>query len=492
MKIVLGALLSLLVLAQPVLAGTISKQSKSFGGTSFINGVVPQASDFNGDMDTIYGEFNGNIDNANIKTAAAIAATKISPDGFTTNVRTIHSQPCTILEESDQGADLKRWAMCVVGGELRLSTHSDAGATQNDWFKLTRANGGFVLGGSAGTNTINGTTTFNQTVTFTGGTSLTPTGMVTMYMGTSAPAGWLLMEGGSNSCTGASSANANLCAQLIGLFASVNYKGSAAATFTVDTASDEIIHTAHGKSVGDRVHFSSTTTLPAPLSAATVYCIESITTDRFKISTTCGGVDTDITDAGSGTHSDYFNFLAPDVRGRVPLGTGTATTTENGVDADVDITANELVVPTNNVKWITGTQVTFTLSSGTVTGLTSGNTYYVIRMSTTRISLASSLANAQNGVEIDFTAKSSPVWTITNTMTARTIGEIGGEQEHAMSSTELLAHTHDAGSGVNAANGSFFNSRLNGVGGNPTSSTGGNAAMNIMNPFLVMTYIIKL
>ena len=40
-------------------AATISRPSKSFGGTSFINGVVPQASDFNGDPDTIYSEFNG-------------------------------------------------------------------------------------------------------------------------------------------------------------------------------------------------------------------------------------------------------------------------------------------------------------------------------------------------------------------------------------------------------------------------------------------------
>ena len=427
MKIVLSILLSLLALAQPVLAGTISKQSKSFGGTSFINGVVPQASDFNGDMDTIYGEFNGNIDNANIKTAAAIAATKINPDGFTTNVRTVHSQPCTILEESDQSTDLKRWAMCIVGGELRLSTHSDAGATQNDWFKLTRANGGFVLGGSAGTNTINGATTFNQTVTFTGGTSLTPTGMVTMYMGTSAPTGWLLMDGASSSCTGASSANANLCAQLVGLFASVNYKGSAAATFTVDTASDEIIHTAHGKSVGDRVHFSSTTTLPAPLSAATVYCIESITTDRFKISPTCGGVDTDITDAGSGTHSDYFNFLTPDARGRAAIGTGTGA----GLTARV-------IGATGGVE----TQV-----AGSPT-ITDGHTLTITEM---------------------------PAHT-------HTIGVIGQE----------LSDGTGGGTAVDLTPASSTATSSTGGGGAHTHGIAAASATTVMDPFLVMTYIIKL
>lgn len=317
------AILFCLLFAAQVDAGTISKQSKSFGGTSFINGVVPQAADFNGDIDTIYGEFNGNIDNANIKTAAAIAASKINPDGFTINLRTIHTGPCTILEESDQAADSKRWATCSNASVFQLGTYTDANALQNNWLTITRANGGFTFGGTAGTNVINGATTFNQAVTFGGSTSLTPTAMVTMYMGTTAPTGWLLMDGASNSCTGASAANANLCTQLVSLFASVSYKGTAAATITVDTASDEIIHTTHGKSVGDRVHFSSTTTLPAPLAAATVYCIESITTDRFKIAVTCGGVDVDITSTGAGTHSDYFNFLTPDTRGRIPVGTGT-------------------------------------------------------------------------------------------------------------------------------------------------------------------------
>jgi microcystin-dependent protein len=304
-------------------AGSISRPAKSFGGSSFINGVVPQASDFNGDVDTVYSEFNGNIDNSNLKTTAAIAPTKINPDGFTVNIRTIAAAPCTILDESDQGADLKRWETCSNGGVFQLGTYSDANALQNNWLTITRANGGFTIGGTSGTNIVNGATTFNQAVTFIGATSLVPSGAVTMYMGTTAPAGWLLMDGASNSCTGASAANASLCAQLVSLFSSVNYKGAAAATITVDTSSDEIIHTGHGKSAGDRVHFSSTTTLPAPLSVSAVYCIESTTTDRFKIATTCGGADVDITDTGTGTHSDYFNFLTPDPRGRVPVGSGT-------------------------------------------------------------------------------------------------------------------------------------------------------------------------
>ncbi len=48
-------------------AGTISRPAKTFGGTSFVNNVVPDASDFNGDVDTLYSEVNGLLDSANIE-----------------------------------------------------------------------------------------------------------------------------------------------------------------------------------------------------------------------------------------------------------------------------------------------------------------------------------------------------------------------------------------------------------------------------------------
>lgn len=400
----------LLVLIPSIVdAGTITRPTKSFSGTSFINGVVPQAGDFNGDADTIYGEFNGNISNVNISASAAIAASKINPDGFVTNIRTVNAAPCKILDENDQSADLRRWAICSAGGQFQLGTYSDVGALQNNWLTITRANGGFTLGGTSGTNTVNGATTFNQTVTFSSGTSLLPSGAVMQYMGTTAPSGWLLMDGASNSCTGASSVNASLCTQLVSLFGTVNYKGSALGTFTVDTSSNEIIHTAHGKTTGDRVHFSTTTTLPIPLSATTVYCIISTTTDRYKISGTCGGAETDITSTGSGTHSDYFNFLVPDARGRNALGQGAGA------------------------------------------GLTN-----------------------------------------------RVLGDTGGEETHILTETEMPSHTHSltngssvirnaTGGGAGAAAGSDKHSFTVSA-----AATGGDAAHAVMDPFLVMTFIIKL
>ena len=178
--------------------------------------------------------------------------------------------------------------------------------------------------------------------------------------------------------------------------------------------------------------------------------------------------------------------------GRALAGYGTGTVSVSGTDGDVDITNNGMVVASNNTKWITGMSVTFTLSSGTITGLTSGNTYYVIRSSATLVQLASTLANAQNGTAIDFTAKSSPIWTITHTYTARVLGEAVGEEAHAESITELLAHTHGTGltlipgSGLDQFTGSPKTSTT------ITDSTGGNQAMNIMQPTAFLNVMVKL
>lgn len=46
--------------------------------TTFVDGTIPTAAQFNGDFTTIANEFNGNIDNANIKALAGILESKIA------------------------------------------------------------------------------------------------------------------------------------------------------------------------------------------------------------------------------------------------------------------------------------------------------------------------------------------------------------------------------------------------------------------------------
>lgn len=164
-----------------------------------------------------------------------------------------------------------------------------------------------------------------------------------------------------------------------------------------------------------------------------------------------------------------------------------AVTRAAGTNTGVDLTGDTLTVDSNTATWITGMPVMFTLTSGTVTGLTSGNIYYVIRNNATTVKLASTLANAQNNIPIDLTAKSSPVWSIQYNTTARAMGEYFGEEAHAMSSAELLAHTHNAvitGGASGGGAGSFFPSI--------TSVTGGNSFMNQYQPTLALGLMMKL
>lgn len=190
-----------------------------------------------------------------------------------------------------------------------------------------------------------------------------------------------------------------------------------------------------------------------------------------------------------GTH---FN-LPPPARFALAAGTATAVETQTNVAAS----SNQLPVASNNTKWITGMTVVSTSVSG-FTGFTN-STYYIVRVDSTHIKLASSLANAQNGTTITITGTGT--FTITWTGTARSLGEYGGEQSHAMNSAELLAHNH-AGSftdhtNIGAAVGTAAtlargdsSTTLNDI---PVTvnSDGGNAAMNIMPPYAVYNKIIR-
>lgn len=195
---------------------------------------------------------------------------------------------------------------------------------------------------------------------------------------------------------------------------------------------------------------------------------------------------------GAGDGSTTFNV--PDLRDRSTIGAGTGTNVVSGLNADVDTATDGFTVPSNIDKWVTGMPVTFTLTSGTITGLTSGNPYFVVRSSSTLIKLASTLANAQAGTVIDLTAKSTPVWTITQTLNARTLGQTGGQDDHAMSSTELLAHTHTAhlvNSGVDSTGGASSIVYTSSGSTVFTGSSGGNAAANVKNPYAVVRKFIK-
>ena len=186
---------------------------------------------------------------------------------------------------------------------------------------------------------------------------------------------------------------------------------------------------------------------------------------------------------GVGDGSTTFNL--PFAAGRNVIGDGTGTTTESVTASS----ANGFTVASNNSKWITGMTVVLSALTGFTTSATAGPTYYAVRVSATNVRLATTLALAQAGTP-DVTISGSGTATLTHTFAARTLGENGGEEAHAMSITELLSHTHQyrdlftAGGNTSPGGGAVF-------GFANTTATGGNAAMNNMQPFIVTKMIIS-
>jgi microcystin-dependent protein len=195
---------------------------------------------------------------------------------------------------------------------------------------------------------------------------------------------------------------------------------------------------------------------------------------------------------GVGDGSTTFNL--PDLKNRVPVGAGTGTKVATFASrASNVITVTGLSDASNN-EFQTGQAVLYSAPSGAMTGLTDNTTYYVIRTGNLTFSLATSLANAQNGTVISLSSDGTGTQTFTKTFTARTLGHTGGEENHAMSSTELLAHTHTLANVLKTTpDNNAFPSGATPIGEetSATGSSGGNVAMNNLSPFAVVNYIIK-
>lgn len=203
-----------------------------------------------------------------------------------------------------------------------------------------------------------------------------------------------------------------------------------------------------------------------------------------------------ITGTAFGTGDGSTTFNLPNLVNRVPVGVGTGTRVATFASRSSNvITVTGLTNAANN-EFITGQAIVYHTSSSVITGLTNDTTYYVIRTGNLTFSLATSLANAQAGTAISLSSDGTGVQTFTLTFTTRALGDYGGEENHAMTPTELVAHLHNITS-ASGSGGSVNGYRKDGAGGagNPESvyanNAGGNAAMNNMQPFIGLNYIIK-
>lgn len=345
----------------------------------------------------------------------------------------------------------------------------------------------------------------------TGGVTLsvvdaTPPGALLPYAGVSAPSGWLLANAAAIIC----STYPNLAAVLIPS-ASIYGRGTAVGDFTVNIGTDVITLSAHGLIDGTIVHVASSGTLPTGLSSNTLYYVRDVTTSTFRLSTTVNGLAIDLTGAGSGTHSLYDEVNLPDMRSRIAMGAGAGTFASNFAPGDVNTGTEVITVPTNTTLY-TGTAVVYTSTSTVVTGLTASTTYYVIRASATTIKLATSLANALAGTAINLTGTGAGIHTLTQTLTTRALGDLGGEEAHVQLNGEVGIHNHGvtdpghthnmvAGTGSSAtdanytAAGSFASVASEATSSSTTGVTINNSATpsgsNIIQPFVALNYIIK-
>jgi hypothetical protein len=171
-------------------------------------------------------------------------------------------------------------------------------------------------------------------------------------------------------------------------------------------------------------------------------------------------------------------------QGRVPVGIGAATVIATFASRSSNVITVTGLSNTASNEFQTGQAVLYSAPSGAMTGLTHNTTYYLVRTGNLTFSLASSLANAQNGTVISLSSDGTGTQTFTLTLTTRTAGETGGEERHAMSLDELLAHTHSVyTSSPPNVGGASSNVRADNTAGN-SGSKGGNQAMNNMQPFI--------
>ena len=125
----------------------------------------------------------------------------------------------------------------------------------------------------------------------------------------------------------------------------VVYKSTALpqSTVTVVAATDVLTTAAaHGFTVGDKLQFTTATTLPAGLSLLTNYYVISIpSTTTLKVSATPGGTTVDITTTGTGAHTYHL-------KGRMIY---------VGDYEDVTFALNFVTSPTMTIKFQASTQL---------------------------------------------------------------------------------------------------------------------------------------
>lgn len=204
---------------------------------------------------------------------------------------------------------------------------------------------------------------------------------------------------------------------------------------------------------------------------------------------------------GAGDSPTTFNL--PDLRSRIPIGTGAGQWTSSFASSDVTVATDQITV-TASPELVTGRRVQMTTTGALPTGISAATDYYIIVVDSTHIKLATSLVNAWRGTAVDITGQGTGTHTITQLLTNHTLGAHGGREDHihklsdnAAAQLSLIAgqgirmrrismdswsDTHNISASVNAST--------------QTVSTGAGLSgiadeSSLLNPYLALNYIIK-
>jgi microcystin-dependent protein len=196
-----------------------------------------------------------------------------------------------------------------------------------------------------------------------------PVGGVIPYAGSVEPSGWLFCYGQSVSRTTYSALYDAICKLL----------GDAA--ITINTPGVVTI-TGHGLTVGDRVRFFTTGSLPTGLAVETDYFVSNVVdANQFSVAASFGGASINTTGSQSGTHSvrrfpygagSSTTFAVPDLRDRVAAGRGNMGGTAAGrLTNQADGIEGDVLGRTGGLE--TDTMARSDLPNDTVSTTTNGN-----------------------------------------------------------------------------------------------------------------------
>ena len=311
--------------------------------------------------------------------------------------------------------------------------------------------------------------------------------------GLTASQGWYLCNGQAIARSGTTNATlfANLCP-------------SSTVTITI-TNPAVITWTGNLLVNGDIVVFTNSGgALPTGITSGAQYYVVGLSGNTFNISATKGGATITTSGSQSGTQTAQVfthgigngttTFNVPDYQGRTLIGAGTGTKTVSL--PGIAISANAITI---NASWDLqqGMPVTYTGSS--ITGLVTSTVYYVIKSSQTAgtIKLASTQANANTGTAM--TISGTPTTdTLAYALSARNIGDTGGEETHASAATETASHTHTIGlylsnnsSATNIPANALSNGSNSGA-ATTNANSGGDGQHDNMSPFGTIFWYIHI